>query len=139
MRRDRDWAWARFAEARVARLATVSAAGAPRLVPIVFAVTGERLITAVDHKPKSTTRLARLDDIAANPAVALLVDEYDEDWTQLWWARADGRASVHDSFDIAPLVAKYPPYADRPPAGPVIVVEVARWTGWSAADSLTGG
>jgi len=132
MRRDRDWARARFAEARVARLATVSAAGVPRLVPVVFAVAGDRLLSAVDHKPKTTPRLRRLDDIAANPAVSLLVDAYDEDWSQLWWARADGRARVHPSYDVSPLVAKYPQYADRPPAGPVVVVEVTRWSGWSA-------
>lgn len=133
MRRDEAWARERFAEARVARLATVSAAGVPRLVPVVFAVAGARLVSAVDHKPKSTTRLGRLADIAENPAVTLLVDEYAEDWSQLWWARADGRASVHASYDVAPLVAKYAQYAARPPAGPVVVVDVTRWSGWSAS------
>lgn len=122
----------RFADARVARLATVSAGGAPRLVPIVFALAGDRLISAVDHKPKSTTRLQRLEDIAGRPAVSVLVDAYDEDWSQLWWARADGRARVDEAYDVGALVAKYPQYADRPPAGPVIVVDVDRWTGWSA-------
>ena len=116
----------------MARLGTVSASGAPRLVPFVFALDGDRLVSAVDHKPKATTRLRRLDDIAANPAVSVLVDAYDDDWSQLWWARADGRASVHPAYDLAALVAKYPQYAGRPPAGPVIVVEVTRWSGWSA-------
>lgn len=134
MRQDAEWARARFARARVARLATVRADGTPRIVPIVFAVAGGVLLTAVDHKSKSTTRLARLTDIEANPGVAVLVDEYAEDWPQLWWARADGRARVEEEYDVGPLVEKYADhYLGRPPMGPVIVVEVDRWSGWSAS------
>jgi PPOX class probable F420-dependent enzyme len=132
MRRDAEWARQRFGEARVARLATVSGNGSPHLVPIVFALDGAELISAVDHKPKSTTALRRLDNIAASPSVCVLVDEYDDDWTRLWWARADGRARVLNSYDLSALVARYPQYRDRPPAGPVIVIEVERWSGWSA-------
>ena len=123
----------RFEAARVARLATVSADGIPRIVPIVFAVAGDRLITAVDHKPKTTTRLRRLADITENPAVSVLVDAYDDDWSQLWWARADGVASVHEAYDVAPLVARYDDYRVQPPRGPVIAVDVTRWSGWSAS------
>ncbi|GGR53167.1 PPOX class probable F420-dependent enzyme [Nocardioides luteus] len=133
MRREEQWARERFAEARVGRLATASADATPRIVPIVFALAdGDTILTAVDHKPKSTTRLRRLADIEANPAVSLLVDAYDDDWSQLWWARADGRAQVHETHDLAPLVEKYADYRDRPPTGPVIVIAVARWSGWSA-------
>ena len=97
---------------------------------------------AIDHKPKTTTTgLRRLTNIAANPRVSLLADEYvDADWTRLWWARADGRARVvqppHADHRraVACLVARYPQYADRPPAGPAIVVAVDRWSGWAAAD-----
>lgn len=132
MRHDEAWARARFDSARVARLATVSADGSPHVVPIVFAVSGSRLVTAVDHKPKSTRRLQRLADIAANPRVSVLVDEYADDWSALWWARADGAARVLDTAaEVAALVARYPQYRDRPPEGPVIVVEVDRWSGWS--------
>ncbi|MFE6649617.1 TIGR03668 family PPOX class F420-dependent oxidoreductase [Nocardioides sp. NPDC057772] len=133
MRHDEQWARERFAEARVARLATVSADGVPRIVPIVFALADGTILTAVDHKPKSTTRLRRLEDIAANPQVSLLADAYDDDWSQLWWARADGVARVRDTYDLAPLVAKYADYREQPPAGPVIVVDVTRWSGWSAS------
>jgi len=137
MRRDQDWARARFAEARVARLATVRADGSPRIVPIVFAVAGGVLLTAVDHKPKATNRLGRLADIATHPEVSLLVDAYSEDWTRLWWARADGVARIvgriEEEYDIGPLVAKYDDYLDRAPTGPAIVVEVRRWSGWSAS------
>ena len=131
MRRDEEWARARFAGSRVARLATVGTGG-PHLVPVAFAVAGSTILTAVDHKPKTTTRLRRLANIEANPRVSLLVDEYDDDWSRLWWARADGSARVVESWDLAPLVAKYEQYADRVPAGPVVVIEVDRWSGWSA-------
>jgi PPOX class probable F420-dependent enzyme len=133
MRRDETWARARFATARVARLATVANDGSPHVVPIVFAAAGEQILTAVDHKPKTTTRLRRLANIAANPRVSVLVDEYDEDWSRLWWARADGSARVLDAHDVAALVERYEQYHATPPGGPVIVVDVDRWTGWSAA------
>ncbi|MGW7517305.1 TIGR03668 family PPOX class F420-dependent oxidoreductase [Streptomyces sp. NPDC054796] len=93
---------AAFAGSRVARLATVDADGRPHLVPVVFAVTGDTVVTAVDHKPKRTARLKRLANIEANPAVCLLVDAYDEEWEHLWWARADGTARVLPPAD-APL------------------------------------
>jgi len=123
-----------FATARVARLATVGADGRPHLVPIVFTLDGDTLVTAVDAKPKRTAALKRLENIRAEPRVALLADHYDEDWAALWWVRADGRARV---LDIAPaaiarLRDRYPQYTDAPPAGPVIEVAVERWTGWRA-------
>ncbi|MGZ4272517.1 MAG: TIGR03668 family PPOX class F420-dependent oxidoreductase, partial [Solirubrobacteraceae bacterium] len=85
----------RFAAARVARLATADAGGRPHLVPVVFAVEGDRIYTVVDAKPKRTTSLRRLANVLENPQVALLVDHYDDsDWDALWWARADGRGRV---------------------------------------------
>jgi PPOX class probable F420-dependent enzyme len=135
VRRDQSWARERFGAARVARLATVRSDGRPRLIPVAFAAEGNRVWSAVDHKPKSTARLGRLADVAAHPAVSLLVDEYAEDWTQLWWARADGEAHVEDATAqlLAPLQARYPQYRQDPPPGPVLVVEVTRWVGWSVA------
>jgi PPOX class probable F420-dependent enzyme len=124
----------------VARLATAGPSGQPHIVPIVFAVSpaGDRVWTAIDWKPKSPRGLRRLDNVRANPAVAVLVDAYDDaDWSALWWARADGRARVVEADEagdaIAALVARYPQYAREPPAGPVIEVAVERWTGWSGA------
>jgi PPOX class probable F420-dependent enzyme len=127
----------RFATARVARLASVGADLRPHLVPVVFAVVGDTVVTAVDAKPKTTTRLRRLANIRANPHVALLADAYDEDWSQLWWARADGSAHVVEAGPeleqaIGALVAKYQQYAAAGPTGPAILVEVQRWTGWVA-------
>ncbi|MFI0419873.1 TIGR03668 family PPOX class F420-dependent oxidoreductase [Spongiactinospora sp. 9N601] len=122
-----------FAAARVARLATVRPDGSPRLVPVTFAVRGDLVVTAVDHKPKTTTALRRLTDIEARPRVCLLADHYDDgDWTRLWWARADGHARV--AHDGAPetewLAEKYPQYRDHPPRGPAVLITVDHWSGW---------
>lgn len=128
----------RFASAQVARLATVGADGAPHLVPVVFALADDRVLMAVDFKPKRTTRLRRLDNIAATGRVSLLVDEYDENWDRLWWVRVDGHAVVVPGTDAAGifaidgLVAKYEQYADARPEGPAIVVDDLRWRWWSA-------
>lgn len=130
---------ARFAAARVARLATADAHGVPRVVPIVFAVVGDTIVHAVDHKPKRTRALARLADIAANPRVSVLADHYDEDWRRLWWVRADGTARVvavedaEGSTALEQLAQRYAPYVEHRPRGPVIVVDVARWSGWAGA------
>ena len=132
-----DEARRRFAAARVARLATVSAEGRPHLVPCTFALDGDCVYVAVDHKPKTTANLKRLRNIAACPDVAMLADHYDEDWQALWWVRADGVASVLDepaakSRPVISLSEKYPQYAERPPEGPVIAITVTAWSGWSA-------
>lgn len=133
---DRD----RFAAASVARLATVTDSVAAHLVPIVFALQDEVIYTAVDGKPKSNARLQRLTNIAANPAVSVLVDHYDDDWSQLWWVRADGRATVHPDGPalhrgLELLNAKYPQYQDVPLDGPMITITVERWTSWTAMGS----
>ncbi|WP_432934682.1 TIGR03668 family PPOX class F420-dependent oxidoreductase [Microbispora sp. CA-135349] len=169
--RAREW----FAAARVARLATAGAEGAPRLVPVTFALVygpdasvygpgpgdggvpatgggagpGAELfgglggglgtvVTAVDHKPKSTTDLRRLRDIRDNPRVCLLADHYEDDWERLWWVRADGHARVVEGGPereqaVAWLVRRYAQYRERPPAGPAVLVRVDRWSGWSYA------
>ncbi len=137
MNLDPDESHRRFAEARVARLATMTADGHPHLVPVVFAVDGPTVVIAIDHKPKARRDVRRLANIAANPAVALLVDHYADDWSTLWWVRADGTARVVDdpaamAAPIDALVAKYPQYAAIRPAGPVISVHVHQWRGWAA-------
>ena len=127
----------RFAAARVARLATVSAAGVPHLVPVTFAVRGDTVVFAVDHKPKSSVALRRLRNIAENPAVCFLADGYSEDWSRLWWARADGVARVLTAEERAEpvswLVAKYEQYASRPPEHAVVATEIHAWRGWTGS------
>src|SRR3954466_5039994 len=126
----------RFAAARVARLATAGTDGRPHLVPGVFALDGDTPYTAVDDvKPKATTRLRRLANIAANPAVALLADHYEDDWSALWWVRADGTARLLDPDDEEArrarglLAERYAQYREAPPPGVAIAVGVARWSG----------
>jgi PPOX class probable F420-dependent enzyme len=125
----------RFAAARVARLATADADAVPHLVPVTFALDGGAIVFAIDHKPKRSTDLRRLRNIAVNPAVSFLADGYDEDWARLWWVRADGTARVLESAPSAveALRAKYPQYRQRPPEGPVVRTEVTVWRSWSAS------
>ncbi len=126
----------RFAAARVARLATADRAGTPHLVPVVFAVEDDRIYTVTDAKPKRTTALRRLRNVRENPAVALLVDHYDEDWERLWWVRADGRGRVLELDEpeagraVALLAARYP---QQRATGAVLAVDVERWSGWAAS------
>ena len=128
---------ARFAGSPVAMLATVGSDGVPHVVPVVFAVHRDVVYTAVDAKRKSTQRLRRLVNIEANPQVSILVDHYEDDWTRLWWVRADGRAEIHYSGEematgYALLRRKYPQYQRLELAGPVVTIEVARWSIWQA-------
>lgn len=126
----------RFGAARVARLATTNADGTPHIVPVVFALDGETAWTAVDEKPKSAMALRRLDNVRARPQLSLLVDHYADDWSALWWVRADGNGTVLDAAEagdgLAILVAKYEEYQRRPPPGPVLRVDIIRWVSWSA-------
>ncbi|UOX91631.1 TIGR03668 family PPOX class F420-dependent oxidoreductase [Amycolatopsis sp. FBCC-B4732] len=135
MKLSAEEARARFAAARVARLATASASGVPHLVPVTFAVHGDQVVFAVDHKPKSSTSLRRLANIAENPAVCFLADGYAEDWAELWWARADGVAEVvsERAEPVSWLVAKYEQYVARPPEHAVVVTTVHTWRGWSGS------
>jgi PPOX class probable F420-dependent enzyme len=131
-----DEARRRFASARVARLATADAAGRPHVVPIAFAVEGDHVYSAVDAKPKRTPALRRLANVRENPAVAILVDHYDDDdWDALWWVRADGRGRVLEAgcdearHAVELLRARYP---QQRATGAVLAVDVERWSGWSA-------
>jgi PPOX class probable F420-dependent enzyme len=128
-----------FAAAKVARLASVDARTQPHLVPIVFALAGETIYSVVDAKPKRTTELRRLQNVSANPRVSVLVDHYDDaDWGALWWVRADGIARVlgldepEAARALELLAGRYP---QQRAVGPVLAIDVERWTGWSAAGS----
>lgn len=127
----------RAADARVARLASIRANGKPHLVPCCFAIEGDLLYSAVDDvKPKLTTRLRRLDNIRAQPAVTVLVDHYSEVWAELWWIRLDGDAHLAEPDTPGNdaghelLRAKYDQYRREPPTGLLITVEVVAWRAW---------
>jgi PPOX class probable F420-dependent enzyme len=122
----------------VARLATVNSDGRPHIVPICFALDDQTLYFAIDAKPKKTTDLKRLRNIAANPDVAILVDHYEEDWTKLWWVRLDGTARIvndHDDIERALdlLAGRYLQYRTNRPRGPVVAVSIQRQSAWSAS------
>jgi PPOX class probable F420-dependent enzyme len=128
-----------FGGARRAQLSTVNPDGTPHLVPVVFAMVDDRIVTAIDWKPKTTQKLRRLENIRADPAVSLIVDYYDEDWTKLWWIRASGSARIVDadspegSAALDALVDKYEQYASARPQGPVISVGGLTWRSWRAS------
>ena len=109
------WATAFLTAARVGRLATADTRGRPLVVPVCYALYGARIYSAVDDKPKRTRQLRRLRNIAENPRVSLVVDEYHEDWTRLRYVIVEGRADVltdgeEFSQAVDRLVTKYPQY-----------------------------
>ena len=122
-------------------LATVRPDGSPHAVPFVFAVSGRTLYWAVDRKPKRTEALQRLSNIRANPRVEVLVHRYEEDWSRLWWVRAAGTARVLEPGDEARdalnlLAQRHPQYRAAPPAGPVVAIDLLRWSGWRASEPV---
>ena len=131
------WERDRFTTARVAVLGTVTPDGAPHQVPVTFALQGDTLWTATDAKPKREGELRRHVNVAAHPEVSLLVSAWDEDWSRLWWVRADGLARVTErpatvARAVEALRRKYRQYADVEVGGPVIEVTVTSWRGWRA-------
>lgn len=135
----------RITASRIGRMATVRSDGTPHVVPITFAISNETLVTVIDAKPKRTTKLQRLRNLRTNPAVSVIVDHYDDNWSALWWIRIDGLARVVEgdvlagdaperNAAIAALVAKYPQYRATAPGGPVIIVQPTCWTAWSATE-----
>jgi PPOX class probable F420-dependent enzyme len=122
---------------RVARLATVDPDGRPHLVPIVFVLVGDTFYTAVDEKPKRSRTLRRIENARERPDVTVLIDHYEDDWTQLWWVRLRGRARVLEGGEEAAqaleaLTAKYEQYRDGPPGLPVLAVDLVDWRAWAA-------
>jgi PPOX class probable F420-dependent enzyme len=135
---DADLALRLAQTASVARLATLEHDGRIHVVPIVFALQGATLYTAVDHKPKRSRTLRRIENARARPDVTVLIDRYDDDWNELWWVMLRGRARVLDdgaeaerALDL--LVAKYEQYEDRRPGAPVLALDVEDSRGWQAA------
>jgi PPOX class probable F420-dependent enzyme len=136
-----------LAEARVAHLATADARGAPHVVPVCFAASGAALYITIDEKPKRRpgAELKRLRNIRENPAAAIVVDRYDEDWTRLGWVMLRGRAEIlaegaeHDEAQ-AMLRARYPQLRAMALAGaPVIALRIERATSWGNLATARSG
>ena len=133
----------RFVEAqRVAHLATADRQAVPHVVPVCFAISGASLYIAIDEKPKvaAPAGLKRLRNIAENPAVAVVIDRYDDDWTRLGWVMIRGRAEIlTDSVEMADAHAllreRYPQYREMTLEGlPVIALRMERVTSWASLD-----
>ena len=122
----------------MARLATVDAQGRPHVIPICFVYLDGRLYSAVDEKPKRSTRLKRLRNIVDNPRVALLTDRYREDWGQLAWVLVEGTATVLEGGEeharaIAALGKRYRQYRAMALEGrPIIRITPERILSWGA-------
>ncbi len=130
----------RLDQARVGHLATVGEGDRPHVVPICFIRISGTVYSAVDHKPKRSARLRRLANLESRPSCALLVDRYDDDWSQLWWIRIDGRGRLAEEHQeslaaLDALASKYPQYVAQRPTGPVIAVDIDHWSSWSTSPS----
>lgn len=131
-----------LALARVGRLATADAEGAPHNVPVCFWFDGEQFYFAVDEKPKRFrgTALKRIRNIAANPRVALLVDHYEEQWSALAYVLVRGRAAIVEQpaeymLALRGLRDKYPQYRVMPlvaARNPIIRIEPDHVHAWGA-------
>jgi PPOX class probable F420-dependent enzyme len=131
------WARSLLDDERVARLAFVDDEESPRVLPVTFAVAGDAVWSAIDDKPKRAAEPARVRRLRRRPAAALLVDVYDDDWSRLAWVQLVGRVDVLAIDDgpegMAALAAKYEPYAERTPPGPLLRLTVQRALHWRAA------
>jgi PPOX class probable F420-dependent enzyme len=125
----------RVREAPIARLATLTPAGRPHIVPICFVLDGDTLYSAVDAKPKSTRALVRLENIRAHTVVSVIIDHYESEWRKLWWIRLDGHAQLLEvgtqrdgALDL--LIRKYRQYEATTDFGTVIAIDVRTWRAW---------
>jgi PPOX class probable F420-dependent enzyme len=121
----------------VAHLGLLDSSGRPRVLPVTFAVVDGVLWSAVDDKPKRVPgdELARVRWLRASGAVALTVDRYDDDWTQLAWVQVLCRGSIEPvhAVVLAALANRYPAYRERPPGGPLVRLEPDRVVYWQAS------
>ena len=132
-----EWARELLASERVARLAYVDDDEHPRVLPVTFAVADDAVWSAIDEKPKRTPEPARVAYLRRRPEAALVVDHYDDDWSRLAWVQLLGRIDVIPTSGspeaMAALAAKYEPYAERTPPGPLLRLTVERALHWRAA------
>jgi len=125
---------------RVARLGLIDDAGAPRVLPVTYAVSGSRLVSAIDHKPKRVPagELARVRWLRARPRAALTIDHYDDEWSKLAWVQALGDVRVLEAASepdaILALSERYPAYRERPPSGLLLLLAPQRFLWWRASD-----
>jgi PPOX class probable F420-dependent enzyme len=132
------WANELLEEARVGRLGLLDEEGAPRVLPVTFAVAEGRIWSAIDQKPKRAGEPARLRFLRRDPRAALTVDRYSDDWAELAWVQVLGRVSILQLDDgrvgLEALSAKYEQYRVEAPPGPLLALQPERYLWWRAAD-----
>jgi PPOX class probable F420-dependent enzyme len=132
-----QWANGLLESARVARLGLLDEEGAPRVLPVTFAVAEARIWSAIDQKPKGPNEPARVRFLRRDPRAALTVDQYSDDWEELAWVQVLGRVEVLEISEagsgLDALSAKYAQYREEAPPGPVLALEPERGLCWRAA------
>jgi len=124
--------------ARIAHLATADKHGQPHVIPVCFVFNGKHFYSAIDEKPKRTApqKLKRLRNIRDNPAVALVIDRYDEDWERLAYVLVRGTAKIvskgtRHAIAVRLLRKKYHQYQRMDlEARPVIVISAREYRSW---------
>jgi PPOX class probable F420-dependent enzyme len=137
------WANKLLESARVARLGLLDDEGAPRVLPVTFAVAEGRIWSAIDQKPKRTQEPARLRFLRRDPRAALTVDRYSDEWEELAWVQVLGRVSIVEIGEspsgLEALRAKYEQYREEAPPGPLLALQPERYLWWRAADQGSAG
>jgi PPOX class probable F420-dependent enzyme len=138
-----DWAKELLETARVGRLGLLDLEGAPRVLPVTFAVAEGRIWSAIDNKPKRSEEPARLRFLRREPRAALTIDRYSDDWEELSWVQVLGRVEIVEVDDgragLEALRGKYAPYREEAPPGPLLRLEPQRYLWWRAADPAGRG
>jgi PPOX class probable F420-dependent enzyme len=133
------WANRLLETARVGRLGLLDEEGAPRVLPVTYAMAEGRVWSAIDSKPKRSKEPARLRFLRRDPRAALTVDSYSDDWDELAWVQVLGPVEIVEIADgragLAALSKKYEPYRDQVPPGPLLALEPQQYLSWRASDS----
>jgi PPOX class probable F420-dependent enzyme len=140
-----SWARALLESGRVARLGFLDDGGHPRVLPLTYALVGDRIWSAIDQKPKRSpaAELARVRFLRREPRAALTVDRYSDDWERLAWVQVLGEIEIVAADEAAgaleALNGKYPQYSQAPPPGPLLSLAAERCLFWSASESDESG
>jgi PPOX class probable F420-dependent enzyme len=132
------WARELLDSEKVGHLGLIDDEGSPRVLPVTFAVVGGDVCSAVDDKPKRDpgAELARVRWLRARPRSTLAVDRYSEDWEELAWVQVIGATAILDlegqERALEALSARYPPYRERRPPGPLLRLTPERCVCWRA-------
>jgi PPOX class probable F420-dependent enzyme len=134
-----EWANELLETARVGRLGLLDEEGAPRVLPVTFALAEGRIWSAIDRKPKRSGEPARLRFLRRDPRAALTVDRYSDDWEELAWVQALGRVEIVEvaagTAGLEALSEKYEPYREEAPPGPLLALAPERYLWWRAVEN----